>query len=62
MVTVGESIREVKHSGSHLVHRMETGFVAVYDWLTGPAMSDQERLRRSIAETEPVRRLGGIEY
>lgn len=62
MVTVGEGFREVKHSGSHLVHRMESGFQTVYGWLSGPAMSDQDRVRHQIVETEILRRFPGLEY
>ena len=62
MVTVGEGFREVKHSGSHFIHRMESGFLVVYDWFSGPAMSEQQRVRQQIAESETARRFPALEY
>ncbi len=62
MVTVGEGFREVKHSGSHFIHRMESGFLAVYGWLSGPAMSEQQRIQQRLAESETTRQLAGYEY
>ena len=33
--------------------------VAIYDWLSGPAMTDQERISRSLVESETLRQVGG---
>ena len=48
------------------VHRHEKGFlpkiayqiVSIYDWLSGPAMSEQERVHRELSGSEPWRRMG----
>ncbi len=32
--------------------------VAIYDWLSGPPMTEHERITRAVAETEPIRHLG----
>jgi hypothetical protein len=48
------------------VNRHEKGFlpkithqiVSIYDWLSGPAMSEQEQIHRELSESEPWRRLG----
>ena len=32
----------------------------VYDWLAGPGMSDQERMSRILAETEPIRQVSRL--
>ena len=44
---------------SQVLHHMEDGVVAAYDWLTGPAMSEKERVQHKLAETESIRRTGG---
>ena len=56
MVTMNQGIKEVRDVGSRFIHRMETGMLAAFDWVTGPAMSEQDRLHRLINETEPYRR------
>lgn len=56
MVTMNQGLREVRESGSRFIHRMETGVLAVYDWVSGPAMTEQERRQLRLAETEPIRR------
>ena len=33
--------------------------VAIYDWLSGPPMTEQERVTRVLTEMENVRQLGG---
>ena len=43
-----------------MLHHMEDGVVAAYDWLTGPAMTEKERAEHKLAETEPIRRTGSI--
>ena len=42
-----------------VLHHMEEGVVAAYDWLSGPAMSEQERTQHKLFETESLRRAGG---
>jgi hypothetical protein len=46
-----------KHSGNHqegLLNRIVKDIVAVYDWLSGPPMSEQERIDRTLAETRSL--------
>lgn len=38
--------------------RMARGFLAFYDWLSGPGMTDRDRRYRAIAEANPGRFLG----
>ncbi len=33
--------------------------VAIYDWLSGPAMTEHERISRSLVESETLRQVGG---
>ena len=55
-----------KHKNGHpnflhigeMLHHMEDGVVAAYDWLSGPAMTEKERTEHKLAETEPIRRTG----
>ena len=35
-----------------VLHHMEESVVAAYDWLSGPAMSDQERVQRQLYESQ----------
>ena len=56
MVTMNQGIKEARETGSRFIHRMEAGVVAVYDWMSGPAMTEQERTQYRLAETEPLRR------
>ena len=32
--------------------------VAIYDWLSGPPMTEQERVTRALAESESIRHIG----
>ena len=41
-----------------MLHHMEDGAVAAYDWLTGPPMTEKQRAEHKLAETEPIRRTG----
>ena len=41
-----------------VLHNVEGGFLAAYDWLTGPAMSEKERAEHKLVENEPTRRAG----
>ena len=53
-----------KHKNGHpnflhigdVLHHMEDGVVAAYDWLSGPAMSEKQRVEHKLAESEPSRR------
>ena len=42
-----------------VLHHMEHGMVAAYDWLSGPPMSEKDRVEHRLAETEPLWRAGG---
>jgi len=41
-----------------MLHHMEDGVVAAYDWLSGRAMTERQRVEHKLAETEPIRRNG----
>lgn len=41
---------------SELFSKLMKEVLQVHDWLSGPAMSDQDRLERKIAESEGWRR------
>ena len=56
MVTMNQGIREVRDTGSRFIHRMESSMVAVYDWVSGPPMSEQDRNQHKLLETEHIRR------
>ena len=56
MVTMNQGIKEVRESSSRFIHRMEAGLVAVYGWVSGPAMTEQERTQARLFETETLRR------
>ncbi len=56
MVTMNQGIREVRESSSRFIHKLEHGALAVYDWVSGPAMSEQERMHLRLAETDAIRR------
>ena len=56
MVTMNQGVKEVRDVGSRFIHRMEAGVVAVYDWVSGPAMTEQERRQHQLHETEGIRR------
>lgn len=55
-----------KHGNGHpnflhlgeVLHHMEHGIVAAYDWLSGPPMSEKERNEHKLAESDSVRRTG----
>ncbi len=58
MVTMNQGIKEVRESGSRFIHRMEVGVMAVYGWVSGPGMTEQERTQLRLAETDSIRRYG----
>ena len=53
---MNQGIKEARETGSRFIHKLETGVVAVYDWVSGPAMTEQERTQHRMAESEPIRR------
>lgn len=56
MVTMNQGVKEVRDVGSRFFHKMEAGVAAVYDWVSGPAMTERERALHQLQETEPIRR------
>ena len=42
--------------------RMARGFLAFYDWLSGPPVTKRDRLYRDIAEANPGRFMGPTGY
>ena len=56
MVTMNRGMREFRDVGSRFVHRMEAGVLAAYYWVSGPAMTEQDRMQQRLAETDPIRR------
>ncbi len=42
------------HHPEGLLHRIAKDIVAVYDWLSGPPMSEQDRINRTIVETRTL--------
>ena len=56
MVTMNQGIKEVRETSSRFIHRLESGVMAVYDWVSGPPMTDNDRLQILLAETETYRR------
>ena len=56
MVTMNQGVKEVRDAGSRFFHKVEAGVVAVYGWVSGPAMTEQERTQHLLQETEPIRR------
>jgi len=47
---------------NEMLHHMEGSFVAAYELLSGPAMSQKERAERKLAESEAVRRAGPLGF
>ena len=43
---------------SQVLHHVEDGVVAAYDWLSGPTMTEKQRTEHKLAETESIRRTG----
>ncbi len=56
MVTMNQGIREVRENSSRLIHLMEAGLMSAFEWISGPAMSEQDRVQLKLAETQPLRR------
>ena len=52
--------KHIEHTTTHLLPIIAKGLVAGYDWLAGPAMSEQERMTHELAETESLRRIGNM--
>jgi hypothetical protein len=49
-----------RHDDKGLLPKIGHQLVHIYDWLSGPAMTEQERIHREIIETEPLRRVGSF--
>ena len=43
-----------------VLHHMEHGIVAAYDWLSGPAMSEKERNQHKLHENVAIRHTIGF--
>ena len=56
MVTMNQGVKEVRDVGSRFFHKVEAGVATVYDWVSGPAMTDRERMQHELQVTEPIRR------
>ena len=56
MVTMNQGVKEFRDVGSRFFHKVEAGVAAVYDWVSGPAMTEQERTQHRLQETEAIRR------
>ena len=57
MVTMNQSVKEVRDAGSRFIHKMEVGVATIYNWMSGPAMTEQERTQLRLLETEAIRRI-----
>ena len=55
MVTMNQGVKEVRETGSRFIHRLEAGVLAAYEWVSGPPMTEQERLQILLAETDAYR-------
>ena len=53
---MNQGIKEMRETGSRFIHKLEHGVLTAYEWVSGPAMTDQERSQLRLAEAEPVRR------
>ena len=55
-----------KHGNGHpnflhlgeVLHHMEHGIVAAYDWMSGPPMTERQRVEQRLHESESIRRAG----
>ena len=56
MVTMQEGIREARETSSRFMHRMETGALALYSLVSGPAMTEQQRMKLRVYEAETYQR------
>ncbi|HEU0020120.1 MAG TPA: hypothetical protein VFR55_00375 [Dehalococcoidia bacterium] len=54
--------KHFEHTTAHLLPRIVRSLAVGYDWLTGPAMTDQERVNHELAATEPLRNLSNISF
>jgi hypothetical protein len=53
-------LKNLEHSTSHLLPKIARGAISSYDWLSGPAMSEQDHVNRDLVETEPLRHFGNL--
>jgi hypothetical protein len=42
------------HHQEGLLNRISKDILAVYDWLSGPPMSEQDRINRAVVETRTI--------
>ena len=45
-----------------VIHNMEHGVVAAYDWLAGPASTEKDRVQHKLDETQATRRTDGFGF
>ena len=55
MAVHGHKHQEHHHAG--LITRLAHDIVVAYDWLSGPAMSERDRMKRDLAEARHDRHL-----
>lgn len=51
---------QVNRNEKGVLPKITHQIVSIYDWLSGPAMSEQERVHRELHESEPWRRLSRL--
>jgi hypothetical protein len=51
-----------RHDEKGILPKIGHQLVHIYDWISGPPMSEHERIQREITETEPYRRLGPTSF
>jgi len=51
-----------RHDDKGILPKIGHQLVHIYDWITGPAMTEQDRINRELAESEPYRRIGPIGF
>ena len=50
----------IDHDPDRLLSRISRELTVAYDWFAGPAMSDQERLNRELAQTRSSKYSNGV--
>ncbi len=45
---------------THLLPKLVKGMASGYDWLSGPAMSAQQRMERELFEIDPLLQFGSV--
>jgi hypothetical protein len=46
--------------GESALSKIAKGMVTAYDWLSGPPMSEKDRINHELAVTEGERRIGSV--